>query len=203
MARTRVYISRPCVPDTDPNTSQIRSRTAGGNVQGPGAKNLCPVPMLTLFKERGERGLLVPEFQPGLMLGNDEDFPGVVQLWHALRTRSSSMRRCSQSWSVLTEAWRSKILLSHIRSPASGVVQCHVGGCPATSFPTNYISAEVHTILTASLLPWRRAGRRGRSARTRRSSGAACTATRASRTASKVRPLHGARHHENAEPGCL
>ena len=39
--------------------------------------------MLTLFKERGERGLLVPEFQPGLMLDNDEDFPGVVRVLRA------------------------------------------------------------------------------------------------------------------------
>ena len=61
-------------------TSMICPRAAGGAVQGPGAKNLCPVPMLTLFKERGERGLLVPEFQPGTMLGGDEDFPGVVRV---------------------------------------------------------------------------------------------------------------------------
>ena len=45
---------------------------------GPDAKRLCPVPMLTLFKERGERGLLVPEFQPGTLLSNDEDFPAKV-----------------------------------------------------------------------------------------------------------------------------
>ena len=52
---------------------------AGGTVRGPDSKHLCPVPMLTLFKERGERGLMVPEFQPGTLAGNDEDFPGKVR----------------------------------------------------------------------------------------------------------------------------
>ncbi len=61
----------------------LASHAAGGPVLGPDAKNLCPVPMLTLFKERGERGLMVPEFQIGTLLSNEEDFPVKVPLLRA------------------------------------------------------------------------------------------------------------------------
>ena len=40
--------------------------------------NPCAAPMFTKFKEIGERGILVPEFQGGLLEHKDADFPGKV-----------------------------------------------------------------------------------------------------------------------------
>ena len=84
---TPAHKSGRTIPDVNMSwricTKQSRTsaeHAAGGPVLGTDSKHLCPVPMLTLFKERGERGLMVPEFQPGTLLSNDEDFPVQVPL---------------------------------------------------------------------------------------------------------------------------
>ena len=50
----------------------------GGKPYGSEQHKPCAAPMMTLFKEKGERGLLVPEFQRGVYEANDADFFGKV-----------------------------------------------------------------------------------------------------------------------------
>ena len=42
------------------------------------SRKVCGLPMMTLFKERGERGVLVPEFEPGVSEKDGSDFFGMV-----------------------------------------------------------------------------------------------------------------------------
>ena len=53
----------------------------------------CAAPILTKFKEKGERGILVPEFQAGLFEDNDTDFPREVRMLHMLKQLAASAQR--------------------------------------------------------------------------------------------------------------